>query len=271
MRSSLGEAGLQVQRHPLRIGSAIHGPAAIPACSFQPKGSVASKLGWGTGWRVSTRSPARLDRGRQAQLSSEPIHRSGPSHADPHIHQGDFIVSQSLLFKAAAAAVATAAPGHAAAPQLLGAVQAAAPAAAAPKTPTRADIVRNSQASFTEVDANKDGSLSKAEVDAAQARNQERARTQIAQRVEQEFTRLDTDKNGQLSRVEFRGAAPAVRANPGAGAAVIQRLDANKDGKISAEEFSAPLLAGFDRVDTDKNGTISDAERKAASARTASR
>ena len=180
-------------------------------------------------------------------------------------------MSHSLLFTAAAAALATAAPGHAAAPRLLGAVQAAAPAAAAPKTPTRADIVRNSQASFTEVDTNKDGSLNKAEVDAAQARNQERARTQMAQRVEQEFTRLDTDKNGQLSRVEFRGAAPAVRANPGAGAAVIQRLDANKDGKISAEEFSAPLLAGFDRIDTDKNGTISDAERKAASARTAGR
>lgn len=175
---------------------------------------------------------------------------------------------KSLLFIAtAAAAVATPAI---AAPQLLGAVQAAGASAGA-QLPTRADVLKNSQATFSELDTNKDGSLNKAEVDAAQARNQERAKTQMAQRVEQEFARLDTDKNGQLSRVEFRGAAPAVRANPGAGAAVIQRLDANKDGKISAEEFSAPLLAGFDRVDTNKDGTISEAERKAASARTASR
>ena len=131
--------------------------------------------------------------------------------------------------------------------------------------------MKTTQGNFAEVDTDKDGSLSKAELEAAQARGQQRASTQLAQRFSQEFTRLDTDKNGQLSLAEFRGAAPAVRSNPNASTALLQRLDANKDGKITLEEFRTPILAGFDRIDANKDGTISADERsKAEAQRTAS-
>ena len=173
-------------------------------------------------------------------------------------------MSHSVLFIAAATAAIAVAPAHAASPQLLGAVQAASAAPAAP--PTRAAVISTAQANFAEVDTNKDGSLSKAEIDAAQVRAKARATAQLAQRVDDEFKRLDADKNGQLTLAEFRGATPTVRANAGASTMIIQRLDANKDGKITVEEFRAPILAGFDRIDSDKDGTISAAERTKAEA-----
>jgi Ca2+-binding EF-hand superfamily protein len=180
-------------------------------------------------------------------------------------------VSHPFLFVAAIAATA-ATPGHAAAfpaSQLLGAVQAAAAAPSAP--PKRTDVISNANGRFRELDTNKDGSLTKAEVDAAQARAQQRASAAIQQQVTQEFTRLDTDKNGQLSQAEFRAAARPIKIDPNAANEAMTNLDTNKDGKISADEYRRPILAQFDRFDTNKDGTISDAERKAAAARTASR
>jgi hypothetical protein len=182
-----------------------------------------------------------------------------------------FTVSHPFLF-VAAIAVTAATPGHAAAfpaSQLLGGAQAAAAAPAA--LPKRSEVITGANGRFQELDTNKDGALSKSEVDAAQLRAQERATAAIQQQVAQEFTRLDTDKNGQLSQAEFRAAARPVKIDPNASAQAMKNLDVNKDGKISADEYRRPILAQFDRVDTNKDGTISDAERKAASARTASR
>ena len=47
---------------------------------------------------------------------------------------------------------------------------------------------------------------------------------------------------------------------------LVGRLDANKDGKVSADEYRAPQLAAFDRIDTNKDGTLSQTERQAAQA-----
>ena len=178
-------------------------------------------------------------------------------------------MSNPFLFVAAVAATATMAGPAAAAPQLLGAVQAA--AAAPGKVPTRTEIIANANGKFQELDTSKDGGLSKAEIDAAQVRAQQQATAAVAQRVTQEFTRLDTDKNGQLSQAEFRAAARPVRIDPNAANEAMKNLDANKDGKISADEYRRPILSSFDRIDTNKDGTLSEAEQKAAAARTASR
>lgn len=178
------------------------------------------------------------------------------------IYQGDLNVSHPVLFAAAIAATAAMTGPAAAAPQLLGAVQAA--AAASQQLPKRTDIIANANAKFQELDTSKDGSLSKAEVDAAQVRAHQRATATVAQRVTREFTKLDTDKNGQLSLAEFRAGARPVRTDPNASTEAMKSFDTNKDGKISADEYRRPLLASYDRIDTNKDGTISVAERNAA-------
>jgi Ca2+-binding EF-hand superfamily protein len=134
-------------------------------------------------------------------------------------------------------------------------------------------MVKQAEANFQKVDTNNDRALTKPEIDAAQGRAQQQAAANIQQRLNQEFTKLDTDRNGQLSLAEFRAAAPAVRpADGSASATAMQRLDANKDGKISVDEYRAPILAGFDRIDTNKDGTISADERaRAQAARTAAK
>ena len=44
----------------------------------------------------------------------------------------------------------------------------------------------------------------------------------------------------------------------------LSRLDRDKDGRISAIEFSEGMLGWFDRVDTNHDGTITSDEREAA-------
>ena len=88
---------------------------------------------------------------------------------------------------------------------------------------------------------------------------------QIQARLDQEFKSLDKDGNGQLSPAEFRtGAGARMMQVP---AVALQRLDGNKDGKVSPAEFSAVALAAFDRLDTNKDGTVSPEEKQAATRR----
>lgn len=185
-------------------------------------------------------------------------------------------MSHRILTIAAGVAVAATAPAFASAPSAplrLAAAPAAGAKPAQQHPATRADIVKQAAASFQKVDTNHDGALTKAEIDAAQAQAQQRGAATIQQRMTQEFTKLDTDHNGQLTLAEFRAAAPSVRpADGSASATAMQRLDANKDGKISADEYRAPILATFDRIDTNHDGTLSADERaKAQAARAASK
>jgi hypothetical protein len=106
------------------------------------------------------------------------------------------------------------------------------------------------------------------------------------------FTKMDADKNGSISRAEFDahhqnmtsgGMAPPPMAGHGGmkrkhmghgegGKGRMGRMedrlfgmaDANKDGIVTEAEATQAALARFDKVDTDKDGSINDAERKAA-------
>jgi Ca2+-binding EF-hand superfamily protein len=48
---------------------------------------------------------------------------------------------------------------------------------------------------------------------------------------------------------------------------MMEKLDTNQDGVISAEEFSTGPRGVFKRLDTDEDGVITEAERDAAKER----
>ena len=117
-------------------------------------------------------------------------------------------------------------------------------------------------AEFRKMDADKNGSVTKSELEAFQ---RIAAVAQAQQRNRALFGRLDADRNGQLSRAEFArmtSAPPAANAAP-----AVARFDANRDQAISLVEYRAGTLANFDRLDADKDGYVNQSEMKAGGVR----
>jgi hypothetical protein len=163
----------------------------------------------------------------------------------------------------AAAAVLTASASLAAAPTP--ARPGTNPQAAQQQAPTRAALLKGVDANFKAIDTNGDGTLNSAELGAAEGKVQQQRIAQIRGKLDAEFTKLDTNKNGSLDKNEFMAAAPNSSSATPNGAAIVTKLDANKDGRVSADEYRAPVLGTFDRMDTNHDGTLSTAERQAAS------
>ena len=141
------------------------------------------------------------------------------------------------------------------------AAQAGAAPAAATQPVTRMALSSQLDASFKRLDANSDKSLTTAEIEAAQKRQVAEAQGVINQKIEAEFTKLDGNKDGQLTLAEFKAAAPTPKAAPVS--ELLGQFDKNKDGKVTEDEFRSGPLANFDRIDTNKDGTISEAEKAA--------
>lgn len=123
----------------------------------------------------------------------------------------------------------------------------------------RAQYIAVQDGEFRKMDANKDGQVTKTEVEDFQ-RLTSVAESQARNR--QLFAQLDADHNGQLSPAEFakvEAPTPPVNGQP-----VIAQLDLNKDGKVSLVEYRTAKLASFDRIDTDKDGVVTVAEMRAA-------
>lgn len=126
-----------------------------------------------------------------------------------------------------------------------------------PASLPRAQFIADMDGQFRKMDADKDGQLTRLEIEqfqkaiivaAAQARNR------------QLFAALDTDKNGQISPTEFlRVPMNTPAANP----LQILGFDSGRDGKVSLLEHRTATLANFDRLDTDKDGNVSLAEGRA--------
>lgn len=144
------------------------------------------------------------------------------------------------------------------------------------------------QAQFARTDANRDGFLTQAEVQAqAAARpgreqrlaNREQRQAKRAQRL----ARLDTDRDGTISpaerqaRATARGGDQAQRqakraqrqATRGARGLGINdkrfaRLDTNKDSRLSLTEVTARLATRFQRLDANRDGAVTRDERRSA-------
>lgn len=136
----------------------------------------------------------------------------------------------------------------------------------APQPVTKAAFTQRIDSAFASVDANKDGSLDRAEIEADQTRVMNLRKAALIKEREAAFRQMDANKDGQLTLAEFNAAlvaAPLPKANA---TPILTELDANKDGRISAAENRAPRLAQFDRIDTNKDGTLSVEEQRAAAA-----
>ena len=124
---------------------------------------------------------------------------------------------------------------------------------------SRADFQAKIGAEFTQMDSNKDGSVTSTEVEAWQAKTAAEIATARNKAI---FARLDADKNGAISAAEFAKLGPAV-VKPNA-APLMARVDTNKDGKITKAEHGAAVTARFNAMDANKDGTITQAEAQAA-------
>jgi hypothetical protein len=128
---------------------------------------------------------------------------------------------------------------------------------------TRAELTAALETRFARLDVNKDGKLSKEDRDLARQ-----------QLLDARFAEMDSDKNGQISRAEFdaahqhrdgqhdrmgHGGRGWGHKGPGRG-----MIDADRDGTLTKAEFMARPLALFDQADANKDGKVTADEWKAA-------
>ncbi len=97
------------------------------------------------------------------------------------------------------------------------------------------------------LDTDKDGAVSKAEFEAKRAAD---------------FTAADTNKDGSVSQAELSAfhEKKAAERKAEREKRMYERLDANKDGKVTKDEFDAGER--FDRMDKNDDGKVSGDEMK---------
>lgn len=113
---------------------------------------------------------------------------------------------------------------------------------------TRSEVETKVRAKFTEIDADRDGFVTRAEA------------TRYAGVPVAGGMRRQDDVKGESGG---QAAAPRSRIRVD-GLMMLRMADADKDGRVSMKEAVGGSLAMFDRADTNKDGTLSDAERAAA-------
>jgi len=69
--------------------------------------------------------------------------------------------------------------------------------------------------------------------------NPEKCRAEVQARVQERFKRADADGDGSLSREEARKGMPLVARD-------FDRIDANRDGRVTMDELEATLKARAD-------------------------
>jgi Ca2+-binding EF-hand superfamily protein len=138
-----------------------------------------------------------------------------------------------------------------------------APAAMPPLGPVtkpipRAQFIAEMDAQFRRMDYDKNDQVTGQEIEQYQKLT---AAAEAKVRNQAMFAQLDADKNGQLSKTEFAKlttVAPTANAEP-----MLAREDGNRDQQISLIEHRSATLANFDRLDTDKDGIVTETEMKA--------
>ena len=143
---------------------------------------------------------------------------------------------------------------------------------------SRSQVIERSEQRFARLDLNNDGRLTAEEAQSARGQRREQRFEQRADRV---FDRLDLDRSGSVTRAEFeqargqlrewRGERRAERGENRRGrfARRGQRAHAIRAGRlfgeqgfITREQYNERALARFDRQDSNRDGTVTVAERR---------
>jgi len=127
---------------------------------------------------------------------------------------------------------------------------------------TRAQISDKLDSDYADLDADKDGKVDAAEIRARLLKGAQADLEVIKKERDATFAKFDADGNGQISKAEFEAHAKLPTIKDPDAKPFLDRFDANKDGGISKDEFRTPTIANFERLDKDKDGTLSVAEQK---------
>lgn len=140
---------------------------------------------------------------------------------------------------------------------------------------TRQQVIERVDATFTRLDANRDGRVTPDERRATRERN----RAEMADRM---FDRIDADRDGSISREEMRegrmrGAGRRTRmaggpggpgfegpGGPGPHGAGMRGSRGMGAREVTREEMQERALARFDRMDANRDGTLTADERRQA-------
>lgn len=141
---------------------------------------------------------------------------------------------------------------------------------------TRAAVAAKVQARFAQTDSDRDGFITRDEVRA-------RGEARRGERRAGLFDRLDSNHDGSISRSEF-DARPALRGGErqgmrgqrfgrrggrggmmgGLGGRAFEAMDLDHDGRVALAEANRAAIERFDRLDSNRDGTISPEERQSA-------
>lgn len=117
----------------------------------------------------------------------------------------------------------------------------------------KAELGKTLNGEFAELDSNKDGNLTAAEID---------AKVKVPDAGKKSVARLDKNKDSRVSLAEY--TAQAANLEPAADPdRLIAQWDANRDKIVTREEFVAAILARFDSFDANKDGTVTAQEAAA--------
>jgi Ca2+-binding EF-hand superfamily protein len=189
---------------------------------------------------------------------------------------------KSVLFALVASAAAAGA-GVAAQPATAPAVQKQ-DHAGPTRVQTRAEVVNHVRTMFGTLDSDRDGFVTKAEAQAARAHRGDKLRRAHAQRGAaagaKAFDRFDANNDGTISRAEWdsrtaeRRQKRAARATHGKNGGrltaaglrgrMFDAADANRDSRISFAEAQNAALQHFDRLDLNRDGSLTPEERRQA-------
>ena len=156
---------------------------------------------------------------------------------------------------------------------------------------TRTEVAAHVRTMFERLDSNRDGAITKAEIEAAKANRSERMAKRIArhrggagQPADRGamFDRLDANRDGSISRAEFDAAharrmtrvdtngdgrpdvrrmGARMRGMGGMGGHMFELADANRDGRVTLQEATNAALRHFDTADINRDGQLTPQER----------